>query len=77
MVSNVHFFKMIKSDSACSGPGLKPIIEAIDNKSDFKVYMQNYAIATNRQVGPRREGPWEEGFVSIDQSWKQHPYSPS
>lgn len=47
------------------GPGLKPIMESIDNRQDFKVYMQNYAIATNRPTGPRREGPWEEGFVSF------------
>lgn len=45
------------------GPGLKPIMESIDNRQDFKVYMQNYAIATNRPTGPRREGPWEEGFA--------------
>ncbi|KAG8855526.1 hypothetical protein FRB96_007030 [Tulasnella sp. 330] len=45
------------------GPGLKPLIEGIDNRGDFRVYMQNYAIATNRQIGPRREGPWEEGFL--------------
>jgi len=44
--------------------GLKTAIEMIDNRGDFKTYMQNYAFAhgsSNR--GPRREGPSEEGFV--------------
>jgi Rho GTPase-activating protein RGD1 len=47
-----------------SGPSLKSIIESIDNRGDFKVYMQNYAYAHGGQVrGPRREGPQDEGFV--------------
>lgn len=48
-------------------PGLKATIESIDNRSDFKVYMQNYGYAHGGQVprGPRREGPWEEGFVRV------------
>lgn len=48
------------------GQGLKATIESIDNRSDFKVYMQNYAYAHGGQPsrGPKREGPWEEGFVS-------------
>ncbi|KAG8930277.1 hypothetical protein FRC02_004410 [Tulasnella sp. 418] len=45
------------------GPGIKPIVESIDNRTDFKVYMQNYAIANNRPMGPRREGPADEGFL--------------
>ena len=48
-----------------AGPGLKPTIESIDNRSDFKVYMQNYAYAHGGvQRGPRRTGPEHEGFVS-------------
>ncbi|KAG8990296.1 hypothetical protein FRB90_001831 [Tulasnella sp. 427] len=53
------------------GPGLKPIMESIDNRQDFKVYMQNYAIATNRPTGPRREGPWEEGFAPTIPRYQQ------
>ncbi|KAI0294306.1 RhoGAP-domain-containing protein [Multifurca ochricompacta] len=46
------------------GPGLKPTIESIDNRSDFKVYMQNYAYAHGGvQRGPRRTGPEHEGFL--------------
>ena len=45
------------------GPGIKVVISAIDNQQDFKVYMQNYAVS-HAPKGPRREGPWEEGFVS-------------
>lgn len=46
------------------GPGLKTVIESIDNRGDFKVFMQNYAYAHGGQVrGPRREGPPDEGFV--------------
>jgi hypothetical protein len=48
-----------------AGPGLKATIESIDNRSDFKVYMQNYAYAHGgMQRGPRRTGPEHEGFVS-------------
>ena len=43
---------------------MKAIFEAIDNRTDFKSYMQNYAVARNTPRGPRREGPFEEGFVS-------------
>ncbi|KAI0272746.1 GTPase activating protein [Gloeopeniophorella convolvens] len=46
------------------GPGLKPTIESIDNRSDFKVYMQNYAYAHGGVArGPRRTGPEHEGFL--------------
>ena len=48
-----------------AGPGIKTTIESIDNRSDFKVYMQNYAYAHGGvQRGPRRTGPEHEGFVS-------------
>jgi hypothetical protein len=43
---------------------LKAIFEAIDNRTDFKSYMQNYAVARGSLKGPRRDGPYDEGFVS-------------
>ncbi len=43
--------------------GLKQIFESIDNRTDFKTYMQNYAVARGTPRGPRRDGPYEEGFV--------------
>ncbi|WVQ93029.1 hypothetical protein IAU59_000092 [Kwoniella sp. CBS 9459] len=49
--------------AADEGPGLKTIYEGIDNRSDFKSYMQNYAVARGTPRGPRREGPYEEGFL--------------
>ncbi|KAG1732356.1 Rho GTPase activation protein [Suillus lakei] len=47
------------------GIGLKSTIESIDNRADFKIYMQNYAYARGGAAprGPRREGPAEEGFL--------------
>ncbi|KAF5362023.1 hypothetical protein D9756_002638 [Leucocoprinus leucothites] len=47
------------------GLGLKATIETIDNRSDFKTYMQNYVYArgSGAPKGPRREGPPEEGFL--------------
>ncbi|CAO1637713.1 unnamed protein product [Sympodiomycopsis kandeliae] len=45
--------------------GLKQAAESIDNRGDFKVYMQNYQVLhAGSYKGPRRQGPWEEGFVS-------------
>ncbi|KAG6873517.1 hypothetical protein C0995_014785 [Termitomyces sp. Mi166 len=45
------------------GLGLKASIESIDNRGDFRTYMQNYAYARGgASRGPRREGPIEEGF---------------
>lgn len=40
-------------------------METIDNRGDFKTYMQNYAFARGGSVprGPRRDGPSDEGFV--------------
>ena len=48
-------------------PGLKAALEAIDNRSDFKTFMQNYAFAHGgvNNKGPRRDGPREEGFVCV------------
>ncbi|GLB43374.1 putative fes/CIP4, and EFC/F-BAR homology domain containing protein [Lyophyllum shimeji] len=46
------------------GLGLKASIETIDNRGDFRVYMQHYAYARGGAIrGPRREGPSEEGFL--------------
>ena len=47
-----------------TGSGLKAMYEGIDNRTDFKQYMQSYAGARGPARGPRREGPYEEGFVS-------------
>jgi hypothetical protein len=52
------------ADVLTAGPGLKGIFEAIDNRTDFKAYMQNYVVARGTIRGPRRDGPYEEGFVS-------------
>lgn len=69
MVRNVATCSFM-SQAKCEfiGPGLKATVESIDNRADFKVYMQNYAFAHGGQAyrGPRREGPAEEGFVSRD-----------
>lgn len=47
------------------GPGLKPIMESIDNRSDFRTYVHSYKLAHHGQSrGPRREGPADQGFVS-------------
>ncbi|KAF7308512.1 hypothetical protein HMN09_00700300 [Mycena chlorophos] len=55
----------VNEDGSPVNPGLKATLEMIDNRGDFKAYMQNYAYvrgpATPR--GPRREGPSEEGFL--------------
>jgi len=48
--------------------GLKATFESIDNRGDFRVYMQNYAFARSNTPfrGPRREGPEDQGFVRPD-----------
>ncbi|PWN97700.1 GTPase activating protein [Tilletiopsis washingtonensis] len=49
---------------ATEGFGLKSAAESIDNRADFKQFMQNYQVVHARDYrGPRREGPYEEGFV--------------
>ncbi|PFH51020.1 hypothetical protein AMATHDRAFT_85386 [Amanita thiersii Skay4041] len=46
------------------GLGLKATIETIDNRGDFKTFMQNYVYARGASIkGPRREGPADEGFL--------------
>ncbi|KAK7060825.1 Rho GTPase-activating protein [Paramarasmius palmivorus] len=52
-------------DEGSSAVGLKTATEMIDNRGDFKVYMQNYAYA-HGGANPnrlRREGPLDEGFL--------------
>ncbi|KZT07421.1 RhoGAP-domain-containing protein [Laetiporus sulphureus 93-53] len=46
-------------------PGLKGALDSIDNRTDFKTYMQNYAFAHggSNAKGPRRDGPRDEGFL--------------
>jgi hypothetical protein len=60
-----------------TGLGLKATIETIDNRGDFKTYMQNYAYARGNAPprGPRREGPSDEGFLPPLPSFndKMHP----
>ena len=55
---------MYKAKQETAGNGLKAIYGSIDNRSDFKQFMQNYAVARGAPRGPRRDGPYEEGFVS-------------
>ncbi|CEH11907.1 -domain-containing protein [Ceraceosorus bombacis] len=46
-------------------PGLKTAAESIDNRTDFRTFMSNYQIVHARDYrGPRREGPYEEGFLN-------------
>ncbi|KAF8637522.1 hypothetical protein AX17_002766 [Amanita inopinata Kibby_2008] len=53
------------------GLGLKATIETIDNRGDFKTYMQHYVYARGPSIkGPRREGPVDEGFLP---ALHQHP----
>lgn len=47
---------------ADDGPGIKHVINSIDNAHDFKVFMQHYAVA-HAPKGPRREGAWDEGHI--------------
>ncbi|KAI0730966.1 GTPase activating protein [Earliella scabrosa] len=45
--------------------GLKATMETIDNRADFKVWMQAYVYAHGGSTsrGPRRTGPQDEGFL--------------
>nr|ASF90216.1 hypothetical protein SPAR03590 [Bartheletia paradoxa] len=46
-------------------PGLKQTVEAIDDRGDFKVFMQNYAVAHAGGKALKREGQYDEGFLSV------------
>ena len=67
------FFPQIYSSGAVLG--LKATMESIDNRADFKIWMQSYVYAhggaNNR--GPRRNGPQDEGFVRLVSSFHLHP----
>ncbi|KAK2465708.1 hypothetical protein APHAL10511_002252 [Amanita phalloides] len=46
------------------GLGLKATIETIDNRGDFKTFMQNYVYARGSAIkGPGREGPADGGLL--------------
>ncbi|KAG7093520.1 hypothetical protein E1B28_007194 [Marasmius oreades] len=73
---------LIPSRDDGSNIGLKTAIEMIDNRGDFRLFMQNYAYAHGGTVprGPRREGPSDEGFLPLipsHQPEKPHPSQPS
>ncbi|KAJ1574162.1 hypothetical protein NDA12_005999 [Ustilago hordei] len=54
----------VGSEVAASS-GLKRAVERIDNRADFKQYMANYQVAHGRDYkAPRRQGPYEEGFLN-------------
>jgi hypothetical protein len=56
--------------------GLKAIMESIDNRADFKAYVQNYRIVHQGSGrGPRREGPAEQGFVRIHYHFQLFTYT--
>lgn len=46
--------------------GLRAIVETIDNRADFTKYMQNYNAARGPVAvrAPKKDGPYEENFVS-------------
>lgn len=43
--------------------GLKAIAETIDNRNDFKTFMQNFTVARGSQRGPSRNVPYDDGSV--------------
>ncbi|KDR67998.1 hypothetical protein GALMADRAFT_257554 [Galerina marginata CBS 339.88] len=78
------FESIVLSDGSTLAPpgeeglGLKTTIETIDNRGDFKTYMQNYAFARGSAPprGPRREGPSEEGFLPPLPSFSEKMHAP-
>lgn len=58
---------MLTKGTGSRAVGLKTATELIDNRGDFKTYMQNYAFARGNAThrGPRRDGPSDEGFVRV------------
>ncbi|KAJ9474960.1 RHO GTPase-activating protein RGD1 [Pseudozyma hubeiensis] len=60
------------------GSGLKGAVETIDNRADFKQYMSNYQVVHGRDYkGPRREGPYEEGFLNAPGAAKPNAAIPA
>ncbi|GHJ88503.1 hypothetical protein NliqN6_4905 [Naganishia liquefaciens] len=43
--------------------GLKAIVETIDNRNDFKTFMQNFTVARGSQRGPSRNVPYDDGSL--------------
>lgn len=45
---------------------MKSMFESIDNREDFKTFMQSYAVSwqMSGQRGPKRDGPGDEGSVN-------------
>ncbi|KAI5454866.1 hypothetical protein NCC49_002145 [Naganishia albida] len=43
--------------------GLKAIAETIDNRNDFKTFMQNFTVARGSQRGPSRNVPYDDGSL--------------
>ncbi|KAJ9106365.1 hypothetical protein QFC21_001511 [Naganishia friedmannii] len=43
--------------------GLKAIVETIDNRNDFKTFMQNFTVARGSQKGPSRNVPYDDGSL--------------
>lgn len=56
--------QLISSSTPChsshtfTGIGLRDIVQSMDNRRDFKNYMQNYALAAHMPKGPSREDQW-------------------
>ncbi|KIY63658.1 Rho GTPase activation protein [Cylindrobasidium torrendii FP15055 ss-10] len=61
-----------------TGRGLKATFEMIDNRGDFRTFMQNYHIARggHHLRMPRRDGPAEEGFVPPIPSYNGSQHTP-
>jgi len=63
------------------GPGLKMIVEAIDNREDFKDFMQNYSVAWLQSPqaiarGPAKRGEGmlnEDGYVAVQSPKLESP----
>lgn len=49
--------------------GLKAIVETIDNRNDFKTFMQNFTVARGSQRGPSRNVPYDDGSVRNALTW--------
>jgi hypothetical protein len=49
--------------------GLKAIVETIDNRNDFKTFMQNFTVARGSQRGPSRNVPYDDGSVCDVLKW--------
>ncbi|KAH9852173.1 GTPase activating protein [Lenzites betulinus] len=74
--SIVHSDATIVSPPDENSPGLKATMESIDNRTDFKTYMQAYIYAHGGTArGPRRTGPADEGFLPPMPALHHHPGS--